>query len=184
MKGGRPWPINRSSNGSSKSTDSPISAGSTQGDRRRPMGPDEMPVRLPRIRQERQLPAQHADDRRVRAVFPRIREAAIFHFARTVAKPEDRHAWSRELHPSSSTSNGKSFSPARSKRSCCHGQLRPLRGMRGERERNARNRSWAGPAPEAMGMDVFSTVLKAGYPIEVLSDYGQTMNRYAFLLIE
>jgi hypothetical protein len=33
-------------------------------------------------------------------------------------------------------------------------------------------------------MDVFSTVRKLGYPIQVLSDTSQTMNRYAFLLIE
>ncbi len=33
-------------------------------------------------------------------------------------------------------------------------------------------------------MDVFSTVRQAGYPIEVLSDYTQAMNRYAFMLIE
>ena len=33
-----------------------------------------------------------------------------------------------------------------------------------------------------MAVDVYSTVLRAGYPIEVLSDYNQAMNRYAFLL--
>jgi hypothetical protein len=35
-----------------------------------------------------------------------------------------------------------------------------------------------------MAMDVFATVRKIGYPIQVLSDYSQEMNRYAFLLIE
>ncbi len=39
------------------------------------------------------------------------------------------------------------------------------------------------PPPEAMAVDVFSTARKAGYPIEVLSDYNQAMNRYAFLLV-
>ena len=33
-------------------------------------------------------------------------------------------------------------------------------------------------------MDVFATVRKLGYPIEVLIDYDQAMNRYAFLLVE
>ena len=33
-------------------------------------------------------------------------------------------------------------------------------------------------------MDVFATVRKVGYSIEVLSDYSQAMNRCAFLLIE
>jgi hypothetical protein len=35
-----------------------------------------------------------------------------------------------------------------------------------------------------MAVDVFSTVRGYGYPIEVLADYSQAMNRYAFLLIE
>jgi predicted metal-binding protein len=42
----------------------------------------------------------------------------------------------------------------------------------------------ARPTPEALGVDVYATVRQIGYPIEVLSDYSQTMNRYAFLLIE
>jgi predicted metal-binding protein len=41
----------------------------------------------------------------------------------------------------------------------------------------------ARPCPEALGVDVFSTLRKAGFPIEVLTEYGQKMNRYAFLLV-
>jgi len=40
------------------------------------------------------------------------------------------------------------------------------------------------PTPEAMSIDVFATVRQVGYPIEVLSEYTQKMNRYAFLMIE
>jgi hypothetical protein len=35
-----------------------------------------------------------------------------------------------------------------------------------------------------MAVDVYATVRQYGYPIEVLKDYGQPMNRYAFLMIE
>jgi hypothetical protein len=35
-----------------------------------------------------------------------------------------------------------------------------------------------------MAIDVFETVRKIGYPIGVLDDYSQQMNRYAFLLIQ
>jgi hypothetical protein len=35
-----------------------------------------------------------------------------------------------------------------------------------------------------MAVDVYATVRQYGYPIEVLRDYSQAMNRYAFLLIE
>jgi predicted metal-binding protein len=47
-----------------------------------------------------------------------------------------------------------------------------------------KNKQSARPTPEAMAIDVFSTVRQLGYPIQVLRDYSQTMNRYAFLLIE
>lgn len=40
------------------------------------------------------------------------------------------------------------------------------------------------PTPEALAMDVFATVRSLGYPIEVLTDRSQMMNRYAFLLVE
>jgi predicted metal-binding protein len=40
------------------------------------------------------------------------------------------------------------------------------------------------PCPEGLGVDVFGTVRKQGFPIEVLTDYRQEMNRYAFLMIE
>jgi len=40
------------------------------------------------------------------------------------------------------------------------------------------------PSPEGMAVDVFSTVRKLGYPIEVLTDPNQEMNRYAFLMVE
>jgi predicted metal-binding protein len=42
----------------------------------------------------------------------------------------------------------------------------------------------ARPAPEALAVDVYSTVRKVGYPIHVLSEYSETMDRYAFLLIK
>ena len=41
-----------------------------------------------------------------------------------------------------------------------------------------------GSCPEALGVDVFATVRKLGYPIEVLTDYNQEMNRYSFLMVE
>jgi predicted metal-binding protein len=47
-----------------------------------------------------------------------------------------------------------------------------------------RNKKIARPSPEAMGVDIFATAGKYDYPINVLPDYDQEMNRYAILLIE
>jgi hypothetical protein len=35
-----------------------------------------------------------------------------------------------------------------------------------------------------MAVDVYATVRKYGFPIEVLKDYSEAMNRYAFLMID
>jgi len=40
------------------------------------------------------------------------------------------------------------------------------------------------PSPEGMAVDVFATVRQLGYPIEVLTDTTEQMNRYAFLMLE
>ena len=41
----------------------------------------------------------------------------------------------------------------------------------------------ARPAPEAMAVDVYSTVRQYGFPINVRTDYDQKMDRYAFLMV-
>jgi predicted metal-binding protein len=40
------------------------------------------------------------------------------------------------------------------------------------------------PTPEALAVDVFATARELGYPIHVLTDRSQMMDRYAFLLVE
>jgi predicted metal-binding protein len=40
------------------------------------------------------------------------------------------------------------------------------------------------PCPEGLGVDVFSTVRRLGFPIDVLTEYTQEMNRYSFLMVE
>ena len=41
----------------------------------------------------------------------------------------------------------------------------------------------ARPGPEAMAMDVYTTVRKFGFEINVRTDYDQKMDRYAFLMV-
>jgi len=49
---------------------------------------------------------------------------------------------------------------------------------------DCRHRGSVRPTPEALAVDVFATVRRLGYPIEVLTDRSQIMNRYALLLVE
>ena len=111
-------------------------------------------------------------------------EAAIFHFRRAVEKPEDRHDWTQGLNETLLDLEKEVFTSGYEKafllfldscglcQSCC-----PTR-------EECMEPKLSRPTPEALAMDVFSTVRKVGYSIDVLSDYSQEMNRFAFLLIK
>jgi len=116
--------------------------------------------------------------------FREYSDAVIFHFEKEVKKPEDRHAWTKKVNAKLSKLEREVFLSGFERvfllfmdscRICgeCPGE-------RGECKEPRRAR----PSPEAMAMDVYATVKQVGYPIEVLSDYSQKMNRYAFLMIE
>ncbi|UCF77984.1 MAG: DUF2284 domain-containing protein [Candidatus Eiseniibacteriota bacterium] len=119
-----------------------------------------------------------------RQFFKEYRSGVVFHFQKRVARPEDRHPWTAEVSQALLKLEREVFLLGYQKAfllfmdSCglcpeCPGTPEECKQPR-----------LARPTPEAMGVDVFSTVRQYGYPIEVLKDYAQTMNRYAFLLIE
>lgn len=65
------------------------------------------------------------------------------------------------------------------KQSCCE----LCKDCAGTRE-GCKNAAAARPSPEAFAIDVFDTVRNIGFPIEVVSEAKQFINRYAFLLVE
>jgi predicted metal-binding protein len=116
--------------------------------------------------------------------FGEYSRAAVFHFSVALENPEDRHAWSRQVNRRLLELERAVFLEGYPKAfllfmdSCgfcqrCAGSRRECKEPRAAR-----------PTPEAMAVDVFSTVRKLGYPIQVLPGYRETMNRYAFLLVE
>jgi predicted metal-binding protein len=111
-------------------------------------------------------------------------EALVFHFEKKVKEPEDRSAWTRKISLKLLKLEREIFVSGHQKAfllfldSCNICQECP-----GKKEL-CKEPKMARPTPEAMCVDVYSTVRKLGYPINVLSDYSQEMNRYAFLLIE
>ncbi len=119
-----------------------------------------------------------------RQFFDEYHTAVIFHFEKTVDKPEDRHTWSRGVNQALLKLEREVFLSGYEKAfllfmdSC--GICGDCTGMR-EKCKDPRS---ARPSPESLAIDVFSTVRQYGYPIKVLADYSQPMNRYAFLLIE
>ena len=119
-----------------------------------------------------------------RQFFDEYSAAVILRFPKALDKPEDRFAWAKQVNQRLVelerrvflAGHQKAFLLAMDSCSFCADCV----GSRGECEhpRSAR------PSPEAMAVDVFGTVRHYGYPIQVLSDYDQPMNRYAFLLVE
>jgi predicted metal-binding protein len=119
-----------------------------------------------------------------RQFFAEYETALLLHFAKRVDRPEDRHAWSKAVNEELLAVERAVFLSGHKKAfllfmdSC--GLCADCPGVRDE----CRNPESARPSPEALAVDVFSTVSRYGYPIAVLPDHSRTMNRYAFLLIE
>lgn len=116
--------------------------------------------------------------------FWEYKEAVIFHFEKKLSKPEDRFKWTRKVNLKLLKLEREIFFSGYVKAfllfldSCNICDECP--GIKEECKEPELSR----PSPEAMCIDVYSTVRKYDYPINVLSDYTQKMNRYAFLLIE
>jgi predicted metal-binding protein len=116
--------------------------------------------------------------------FQDYKRGVIFRFEKTVDKPEDRHAWTRVVNAALSKMEREVFLSGRVKAFLLFMDSCTLCAKCAPSRAECKKPMQARPSPEAMGIDVFSTVLKSGYPIEVLSDYSQQMNRYAILLVD
>lgn len=119
-----------------------------------------------------------------RDFFREYRLGAIFRFAKRLDDPEERHGWSRELNRQLLELERAVFVAGYQKAFLMFMDNCKLCRECARSRANCRNQKHARPSAEAMGVDVFATVAKFGYPIEVLGSYADEMNRYAFLLIE
>ena len=110
--------------------------------------------------------------------------AVIFHFEKRVDKPEDRHSWSSKVNLKLAKLEREVFLAGYERAfllfmdSCCI-----CADCTGAREKCKEPRL-SRPSPEAMAVDVFTTVRQFGFPIQVRTEYSQKMDRYAFLMIE
>jgi predicted metal-binding protein len=116
--------------------------------------------------------------------FREYRTVAVFHFQAAMAKPEDRHAWTKPIDARLLDLERELFLAGHYKAfllpmdSCA--LCEPCTGRR----TTCKEPKKARPTPDSLAMDVYATVRSIGYPIEVLYDYKQAMNRYAFLFID
>lgn len=115
--------------------------------------------------------------------FREYEDAIILHFEGRMDEPEDRHAWSARINTELVKLERDVFLAGFERAfllfmdSCCF-----CRDCTGKRETCEQPRV-ARPAPEAMAVDVYSTVRQFGFEISVLGDFDQKMDRYAFLMV-
>ena len=116
--------------------------------------------------------------------FSEYEEIVLFHFTVKLDDPDARDVYTREVNTELLKVEREVFLADHQKaflffmdecQLCDH-----CPGIPSE----CRNPRMARPSPESFCMDVFTTVRKYGYPIEVLTDYHLEMNRYAFLMVE
>jgi len=118
-----------------------------------------------------------------REFFDEYSDIAVFHFEAELDKPDDRHELLKKINMKLLeleravflSGHVKAFLLFADSCTLCSDCVSSMEDCK----QPTRSRS----PPEGMAVDVFSTVSAIGYPIEVLTDYEQKMNRYAFLLV-
>jgi len=111
-------------------------------------------------------------------------QAVIFHFEQKVKKPEDRHKWTKKVNTGLSRLEREIFLAGYERTFLLFMDSCGLcKECSGKRER-CKVPHQARPSPEAMAVDVFSTVRQFGFSIEVLGDYSAAMNRFAFMMVK
>jgi predicted metal-binding protein len=115
--------------------------------------------------------------------FREYADAIILHFASKMKKPEDRHVWSARINTKLVKLERAVFLAGFERAfmlfmdSCSF--CKECTGNR----KTCDKPHMARPSPEAMAVDVYSTVRQFGYEISVRTDYDQKMDRYAFLMV-
>lgn len=117
-------------------------------------------------------------------VFAEYTHAVIFHFQKQVPNPEERHAWTTAITKPLLQIERAAFLLGYHKAFLLFPDNCHLCADCDEARATCKQPKRSRPTPEAMSIDVFSTVRAAGYPIQVLPDYDRPMNRYAFLFVE
>ena len=117
-------------------------------------------------------------------LFSEYEHAVVFHFEKKVDKPEDRHEWGKGINKRLVELERQVFLKGYRKTFLMYMDSCAIciacSGVRTE----CKHPRLARPGADAMGIDVFATVKKIGYEVEVLKEYTDTMNRFSILLIE
>ena len=119
-----------------------------------------------------------------RRLFEGYNLVAIFHFTKEVSNQEEMYEWMESVNARLLSAERSAFLAGYYKAFALYvGSCRLCSDCTAIRT-DCRNKMSSRPAPDALGVDVFTTVRKVGYPISVLTNPEQEMNRYGFILVE
>jgi len=115
--------------------------------------------------------------------FREYQAAVVFHIRKQFDNPQDRFAWYKKESIKLAKLERKVFLTGFEKAFfLLFGGCPLCRECKIERSL-CQQPEMARPAPEAMAVDVYSTVKSIGYPISVRTDYTQAMDRYVILMV-
>ena len=118
-----------------------------------------------------------------RDLFDEYTDISIFHFSLKVESAEERHSAMKEIDKKLLGMEREVFLSGNVKAFLLFaGSCNLCTECVSSRE-DCKNPKLARPTSEALAVDVYTTARAAGYPINVLKEYSDTMNRYAFLLV-
>lgn len=118
-----------------------------------------------------------------RNFFKEYKRGLLFHFAKRFKNPEMRHPWSKEVNRRMLELEREVFLSGYQKAFIfTQAPCRVCKNCTGTGE--CRHPYQARPTLEAFGVDVYGTARRMSYPIQVVKDYHDEMNRYGMLLVE
>jgi predicted metal-binding protein len=119
-----------------------------------------------------------------RELFQGYERVAVIHLQKALAEGEQSVGWKREVNDKLLDLERSAFLAGYYKSlvlfpgDCVHCAECVTNPADCKRQGSAR------PVPEALAVDVYATARSLGFPIHVLTDRLQTMNRYGLLLVE
>jgi predicted metal-binding protein len=116
-------------------------------------------------------------------LFWEYHQMALFHFAGAVAKPEDRHAWTKKINGNLLKLERAVFLAGYHKALVLYVDPCNFCEDCAPAKRDCLLPASARPSLEALSVDVFETARGCGYEIQVLTDYTEQMNRFGLLMI-
>jgi len=119
-----------------------------------------------------------------RQFFNEYKQIAVIHLNKALDEPNDRKKWSKKNNLKLLNLEKAIFLAGYPKAFLLFmDECRACEECVAKRD-ECKHPQLARPCSEALGVDVFSTVKKLGFPIQVLKNVKEEMNRYSFLMVE